>query len=148
MSYSVFTCIIFFQILIKLYNYICSTWMSWTFAIFHFPRHYVTVYCKSWTDLLKSLLWKSIHWNRFSLSEKLFSFLSILLDKGIFKCTLLGLNFAGIKFRGWPYLWNLNISRGFNFADSLLSNFSRISRMRTPNLWGILRINLYGFLII
>ena len=64
------------------------------------------------------------------------------------QCTLLGLNFAGIKFCGWPYPRNLNISRGFNFVDSLLSNFSLISRLGTPNLRGILWINFYSFLII
>ena len=45
-----------------------------------------------------------------------------LLLKNV-KYTLLGLNFAGIKFRGWLYS-----------ADSLLSNFSRISRMGISNL--------------
>ena len=50
------------------------------------------------------------------------------------KNTLLGLNFAGIILRGWLYPRNLNISQVFNFADSLLSNFSRVSMMATPNL--------------
>ena len=51
----------------------------------------------------------------------------------------MGLNFAGIKFRGWSLPRNSNISRGFNFADGLLSDFSRISRMGTPDFWWISR---------
>ena len=56
------------------------------------------------------------------------------LQKFGLKFTLLGLIFRGIKFRRWPYPRDLNISQGFNFADSLLSNFWRILRMRIPNL--------------
>ena len=37
----------------------------------------------------------------------------------------MGLNFAGIKFRGLPHPRNLEISRRFNFANGLLSDFSR-----------------------
>ena len=40
--------------------------------------------------------------------------------------TLKGLNFAGIKFRGWLHPRNLDFSRGFNFADPLFSNISRM----------------------
>ena len=60
--------------------------------------------------------------------------------------TLMGLNFAGIKFRGWRLPRNSNISRGFNFADGLLSDFSRISRMGTPDFWWISRMGLQYFL--
>ena len=37
----------------------------------------------------------------------------------------MGLNFAGLKIRGLPHARNLEISRGFNFADGPLSDFSR-----------------------
>ena len=37
----------------------------------------------------------------------------------------MGLTFAGIKFRVLPHPRNLEIARGFNFADGLLSDFSR-----------------------
>ena len=63
-----------------------------------------------------------------------------------FSITLMGLNFAGIKFRGWRLPRNSNISRGFNFADGLLSDFSRISRMGTPDFWWISRMGLQYFL--
>ena len=37
--------------------------------------------------------------------------------------TLIGLNFVVIKTDGLPLLRNLEISRGFNFANALLSDF-------------------------
>ena len=43
----------------------------------------------------------------------------------ILSYTLMGLNFAGIKFRGWANPRNLKILRGFNFADEGFPNFSR-----------------------
>ena len=58
--------------------------------------------------------------------------------------TLMGLNFAGIKFRGWRPQ-NSNISRGFNFADGLLSDFSRISRMGTPDFWCTQSLKMKSF---
>ena len=37
--------------------------------------------------------------------------------------TLIGLNFAVTKIDGLPFLRNLEISRGFNFANALLLDF-------------------------
>ena len=87
----------------------------------------------------------------FPLSHNLW-LLDYIEKKKIFKkklssgSTLMGLNFAGIKFRGWRLPRNSNISRGFNFADGLLSDFSRISRMGTPDFWWISRMGLQYFL--
>ena len=43
----------------------------------------------------------------------------------------MGLNFAGIKCRGSVHPRNLNISRGFNFAEEPFSNFSRMRHFKT-----------------
>ena len=45
----------------------------------------------------------------------------------------MGLNFAVIKIRRLPPLRNLEISRGFNFANALLSDFLQISQIRNRN---------------
>ena len=45
----------------------------------------------------------------------------------------MGLNFAVIKIRRLPPLRNLEISRGYNFANALLSDFLQISQIRNRN---------------
>ena len=45
----------------------------------------------------------------------------------------MGLNFTVIKIRRLPPLRNLEISKGFNFANALLSDFLQISQIRNRN---------------